>query len=162
MQALQQELWSLAGPRVQTHVGDLAWWVHRPPAEGDVLSTYALEGDRVDGYEAGEKAFRYYVRELDELQEPELPEGFALRTVEPEDFLERVAVHRAAWAPSRVTPEIYRRVTKTRPYRADLDCVAEAPDGTFAAYVLCWYDDANGVGELEPVGAHPELRKIRS
>ena len=205
MQALQQELWSLAGPRVQIHVGDLAWWVHRPPAkrrlwldgercvawgwlqppatldyavhpdrrdieedvlawfegeaEGDLLSTYVLEGERVDAYEAGEKAFTYYVRELDELQEPELPEGFALRTVEPEDFLERVAVHRAVWTPSRVTPEVYRRVTETWPYRADLDCVVEAPDGTFAAYVLCWYDDANGVGELEPVGTHPAFRR---
>ena len=29
MQALQQELWQLEGPRVQSHVGDLAWWLHR-------------------------------------------------------------------------------------------------------------------------------------
>src|SRR5881227_2916368 len=27
-----------------------------------------------------------------------------------------------------------------------LDCVVEAPDGRFAAYVLAWPDDANGVG----------------
>lgn len=26
MQGLQQELWALEGPRVLTHVGDLAWW----------------------------------------------------------------------------------------------------------------------------------------
>ncbi len=26
MQALQQELWPLEGPRVRAHIGDLAWW----------------------------------------------------------------------------------------------------------------------------------------
>jgi ribosomal protein S18 acetylase RimI-like enzyme len=50
-------------------------------------------------------------------------------------------------------------VMSTWPYRRDLDCVLEAPDGTFAAYVLCWYDDANGVGEFEPVGTHQNYRR---
>src|ERR687888_2526561 len=30
MQSLQQELWAAEGPYVATHVGDLAWWLHRP------------------------------------------------------------------------------------------------------------------------------------
>ena len=68
-------------------------------------------------------------------------------------------MHRAVWAPSRLTEERYRRVTRTWPYRSDLDCVVEAPDGTFAAYVLCWYDDDNRVGEFEPVGTHPDYRR---
>src|ERR671935_873551 len=33
MQALQQELWAERGPYVATHVGDLAWWLHRAPAQ---------------------------------------------------------------------------------------------------------------------------------
>ena len=49
--------------------------------------------------------------------------------------------------------------TQAWPYRSDLDCVVEAPDGTFAAYVLCWYDEDNGVGEFEPVGTHPDYRR---
>jgi ribosomal protein S18 acetylase RimI-like enzyme len=48
---------------------------------------------------------------------------------------------------------------RTWPYRSDLDCVVEAPDGSFAAYVLCWYDDANRVGEFEPVGTHQNHRR---
>ena len=28
-----------------------------------------------------------------------------------------------------------------------------------AAYCLAWLDDANGVGELEPVGTHPDHRR---
>jgi ribosomal protein S18 acetylase RimI-like enzyme len=89
---------------------------------------------------------------------PQLPEGFVLRTVEPGDLAERVAVHRDVWAPSRVTEESYAGVQAAWPYRPSLDCVVEAPDGRFAAYALLWPDDDNGVGELEPVGTRAEFR----
>lgn len=91
---------------------------------------------------------------------PPLPDGFRLRSVEPDDLEERVEVHRDVWAPSRVTVESYANVASTWPYRASLDCVAEAPDGRFAAYALLWPDDENGVGELEPVGTRPEFRRL--
>ncbi|MGZ8701179.1 MAG: GNAT family N-acetyltransferase [Gaiellaceae bacterium] len=222
MQALQQELWALEGPRVQTHVGDLAWWLHRGPeeawrrrlwldgercvawawfrppaaldyevhrqhrggalhrevlawfessAESHALTTFALEDDEewlamLDecGYERPDPYtwYAYHVQELldGELPEPVVPKGFTLRTVRgAADFHERVAVHRAVWAPSRLTEEGYRKVMQAWPYRSDLDCVVEAPDGTFAAYVLCWYDEDNGVGEFEPVGTHPDYRR---
>lgn len=222
MQALQQELWALEGPQVLTHVGDLAWWLHRgaekdwnrrlwldgdrcvawawlwPPAAldydvhpehrggsverevlewfeseaagTDLLTTFALEGDAdrlavltERGYGASEPLswYAYHVQELDrELPDPVVPDGFTLRTVRTEaDFHQRVALHRAVWAPSRLTEEGYRKVTSAWPYRADLDCVVEASDGTFAAYVLCWFDEENGVGEFEPVGTHPDYRR---
>jgi ribosomal protein S18 acetylase RimI-like enzyme len=221
MQALQQELWALEGPRVQTHIGDLAWWLHRGPeedwrrrlwldgercvawawfwppaslayevhrehrggalhqevlawfeaeAEADALTTFALEGDEewlamldACGYKLPDPYmwYAYHVQELDgDLPQPVVPEGFTLHTVQSAaDFHERVAVHRAVWAPSRLTEEVYRRVMQAWPYRSDLDCVVEAPDGTFAAYVLCWYDEDNGVGEFEPMGTHPDYRR---
>ena len=34
-----------------------------------------------------------------------------------------------------------------------------APDGRFAAYVLAWPDDENGVGLFEPVGVREEFRR---
>jgi len=204
---------------VQSHVGDLAWWLHRDlwkrqlwldrdrcvawawlhrpatldyevhrkhrgaalhrevlewfesEAEGmEPLDTYALESDEewlsmlsACGYERPEPyaSYAYYVQQLqDGLPEPAIPRGFTLHTVDGEDdFRKRVEVHRAVWAPSRLTAAVYRRVTQVWPYRADLDCVLEAPDGTFAAYVLCWYDDENRVGEFEPVGTHPDYRR---
>ena len=222
MQALQQELWALEGPWVLTHVGDLAWWLHRgaekdwnrrlwldgdrciawawlwPPAAldydvhpehrggsverevlewfeseaggTDLLTTFVLEGDAdrlavltERGYGASEPLswYAYHVQELDrELPDPVVPDGFTLRTVRTAaDFHKRVALHRAVWAPSRLTEEGYRKVTSAWPYRADLDCVVEAPDGSFAAYVLCWFDEENGVGEFEPVGTHPDYRR---
>ena len=45
---------------------------------------------------------------------------------------------------------------ETWPYRADLDCVVVAPDGSVAAFTLAWLDELNGVGELEPVGTHAD------
>jgi ribosomal protein S18 acetylase RimI-like enzyme len=213
MQRLQQELWKRQGPSVQTHVGDLAWWLHRAPgkqqlwldgdrcvawarltlpatldyepgpgelhrevlewfeaeAESDTLTTYAMESNEdwlealaASGYERREEGwYAYHVQELEgELPEPDVPEGFTLHTVDGEDdFRKRVEIHRAVWAPSRVTADVYRRVTQAWPYRADLDCVLEAPDGSFASYVLCWYDDANRVGEFEPMGTHPDYRR---
>jgi ribosomal protein S18 acetylase RimI-like enzyme len=221
MQSLQQELWQAAGPRVLTHVGDLAWWVHRTPVarrlwlEGDRcvawawidrgtalvhdvhpefragplheevldwfeaeaepgangLQAWAMDGDDVAfgllarrGFERPARAssYEYYVRALSDLPEvPPLRDGFRLRAVHgDEDMHERVEVHRATWEPSRVTEESYRNVMRAWPYRGDLDCVVEAPDGRFAAYALAWYDDANRVGELEPVGTYPDFRRL--
>jgi ribosomal protein S18 acetylase RimI-like enzyme len=56
-------------------------------------------------------------------------------------------------------PESYRRVMQAWPYRPELDNVVVAPDGSFAAFCLCWLDEENGVGELEPVGTHPDHRR---
>ena len=219
MQSLQQELWAHEGAYAATHVGDLAWWLHRPEgkrrlwldgeqcvawawlhppatldyavhhdhrrgaleddvlawleeeADGDVLSTYGLETDEewiayvaARGYEqpSSPKWYACNLRELDASPPlPDVPDGFRLHTVGGDgDFRKRVKIHRAVWAPSRVTEEVYRRVTQAWPYRADLDCVVEAPDGRFAAYVLCWYDDANRAGLFEPVGTHPDFRRL--
>jgi ribosomal protein S18 acetylase RimI-like enzyme len=100
-------------------------------------------------------------RDVPEPPEPApLPGGFHLRTVEPADLAERVAVHRDVWAPSRVTESSYRAVMSSWPYRSSLDCVVEAPDGRFAAYVLVWPDDENGVGLFEPVGTRQEFRRL--
>src|SRR6185295_4769368 len=56
--------------------------------------------------------------------------------------------------------ESYRNVLQTWPYRADLDCIAVAPDGRVAAYCLAWLDDRNRAGELEPVGTHADFRRL--
>jgi ribosomal protein S18 acetylase RimI-like enzyme len=89
-----------------------------------------------------------------------LPDGYTLRHVGPGDVKRRVEVHRAAFHPSKVTVPGYRVLQELPPYRADLDVVVEAPDGSFAAYALVWLDEENGIGELEPVGTHPAHQRL--
>lgn len=121
----------------------------------ETLAAFARHGfTRPDG------EYRFNTRQIVERPGvPPIPEGFTLRTVEPDDLAQRVAIHRDVWAPSRVTESSYANVRASWPYRSSLDCVLEAPDGRFAAYVLVWPDDANGVGLFEPVGTRAEFRR---
>jgi ribosomal protein S18 acetylase RimI-like enzyme len=137
-------------------------------ADGDELRVSSLTTDqerlaflRSHSYdiEPTARAFAYHLRELGEIPDPVLPDGYRLRTVESADLEARVELHRVVWAPSRVTVESYVNVQAAWPYRADLDCVVEASDGSLVAYCLAWLDGANGVGELEPVGTHPDYRR---
>jgi ribosomal protein S18 acetylase RimI-like enzyme len=107
---------------------------------------------------------RWNARHLDAVDEPALPEGYRLSTMtEYGDFASRAAAHRSAFGvpgrPSRFTDEVYETVRRETPWRADLDCVVIAPDGAAAAYALAWFDEANGVGEVEPVGVHADQQR---
>ncbi len=110
-------------------------------------------------YDAAAPWMRVNARTLEELDEPVLPPGYRLRTVEERDYPSRVATHRSGFHPSRFTEEVYSEVRASPAYRADLDCVAVGPEGDVVAYALAWLDDANGVGELEPVATHADHRR---
>jgi ribosomal protein S18 acetylase RimI-like enzyme len=121
--------------------------------------------------EAGAPVWRNMARTLDDLPEPTLPAGYVARAMRGEDdVVRRTAVHKAAWellpftaAPRRafspMTADRYRDLMSTWPYRPELDWVIEAPNGEFVASCCIWLDDLNGVGELEPVGTHPDFRR---
>jgi ribosomal protein S18 acetylase RimI-like enzyme len=49
----------------------------------------------------------------------------------------------------------YHNVQRAPLYRRDLDLVAVAADGEFAAFCTVWFDDVNRVGVFEPVGTAP-------
>ena len=118
------------------------------------------------GYEGAPEALPYVMHALglEGLEPMPAIKGYRLRVVSlPDDLERRVDVHRAAFGtverPSRVTPESYGAVAASWPYEPELDWVAEADDGSFAAFCLVWPDDANGVGLLEPVGTHHAHRR---
>jgi ribosomal protein S18 acetylase RimI-like enzyme len=51
--------------------------------------------------------------------------------------------------------EWYPNVQRAPLYRRDLDIVAVAPEGDFAAFCTAWFDDVNRIGVFEPVGTAP-------
>ena len=136
-------------------------------AEPDARTAFGFEDDSElraafarHGFEQPGERLHFLVRALPEPPDAApLPPGFRYRTVGPADLAERVAIHRDVWAPSRVTESSYANVMAAWPYRASLDCVVEALDGSFAAYCLVWADDENRVGELEPVGVREAFRR---
>lgn len=85
-----------------------------------------------------------------------LAEGYRIRALAgPADIPARVAVHRAAFEPSRLSAEKYERLTTLPHYRFEDDLVVVAPDGSFAAFAMAWWDAEAQVGEFEPVGTDP-------
>lgn len=112
---------------------------------------------RERGYTRTERYYLYRRQALDQsLDAPTLPSGYAVRHLRGEaEVAARVAVHREAFAPSRMTVEKHRAVMAAPTYRAELDLVVTAPDGTFVAYALVWFDVENRMGVFEPVGTDP-------
>ncbi len=102
-----------------------------------------------------------YVQSLEfELDPPRVPDGYVLRSLRgPEDVVARVEVHRAAFAPSKMTVEKYAILLGQPHYAFDRDIVLEAADGSFAAFAMCWVDPVGSIGEFEPVGVHPDHQR---
>ena len=102
---------------------------------------------------------------LDLARLPAMPavDGYRIKAVGEGQAAPRAACHRAAWGspehPSRVTTSSYAAVMATPPYRAELDRVAVAGDGTWVASCLAWLDPSTGVALIEPVGCAPEHRR---
>jgi mycothiol synthase len=113
------------------------------------------------GWVPGTTVLTQYLQTLDlDLDAPRLPAGYSLRAMRgPEDIPRRVEAHRAAFAPSRMTVEKYEILTRQDHYSYAHDLVVEAPDGSFAAFTMCWLDGVGSVGEFEPVGTHPDHQR---
>ncbi len=114
------------------------------------------------GYERTETNLCHRGRRLDEpVPTSMLPAGYIVRSVRGEvDVEERVAAHRDAFAPSRMTTAKHRAIMQAPTYRSDLDLVVVAPDGAFAAFCIVWFDAVNKIGVFEPVGTHSAHRRL--
>ena len=132
------------------------------------LSRFAIDGPTPErlrllrhGFEPTELALSQWHQVVDGPPPPPvLPDGYRLRTFAGvQEIQARVDVHRAAFAPSHMTVERYERVMASLHYSVDRDVVVEAPDGTLAAFTIAWLDPVVAVGELEPVGTHPDHRR---
>jgi ribosomal protein S18 acetylase RimI-like enzyme len=114
-----------------------------------------------DGWSPTDVVLTQYIQPLDfDLDLPRVPDGYVLRSLRgPEDIPARVEVHRAAFAPSRMTIEKHAMLLGLDHYALDRDIVLESDDGTFAAFAICWADPLGSIGEFEPVGTHPDHQR---
>lgn len=134
------------------------------PGEAD---EFALERWSAHGYETDPGSLgdlgdwtQLNERELDDLEQPVLPEGFRFRAADEVGSESVVQAHVDAWAPSAYTLESYQGVREAAGYRGDLHVLVEAPDGTMVSSTIMWLDEVNGSAEFEPVGTHPDYRRL--
>lgn len=98
-------------------------------------------------------------RDLTDIEEPELPQGYRFRTAAEAGPDAAVRAHVDAWGPSAYSIDAYEGVRAAAGYRGDLHLLVEAPDGTMASSAIMWLDEENRTLEFEPVGTHPDHRR---
>ncbi|HMD11171.1 MAG TPA: GNAT family N-acetyltransferase [Marmoricola sp.] len=140
-------------------------------AAGSELAAFAADDDAAAIATLRERGFHPAGRRLTQWyrvasnarpgpREPALPDGYRIRGLRgPEEFEARVALHRSAFPASRLNVAKYQRLLTVPHYRLEDDLVVEASDGSLAAFALSWYDGDGRVGELEPVGTHPDHQR---
>ncbi|MEE8592512.1 MAG: GNAT family N-acetyltransferase [Candidatus Bipolaricaulota bacterium] len=102
---------------------------------------------------------------LGDLPPLELPEGFQLLSMaEENDIDKRREIFGRGF--NHQDPKewgsafSYRELQKAPDYRKEHDLFIVAPDGTYTACCIVWYDEVNRVGHLEPLGTHPDYRRM--
>jgi mycothiol synthase len=97
--------------------------------------------------------------EINPVAVPALPHGYSFRSASGvEDAAALAEVHNASFKVNW-TPELYRKVMESPGYAPERELVIQAPDGTYAAFTVTWYDHLNGIGLFEPVGTHKDHRR---
>ncbi len=98
--------------------------------------------------------------------EPNLPYGWVLRPLAGEGELkEYVATHRAAFGTETMTVPYRLAIMREVGYLPELDLVAISPDGTLAAFCVCFINVESNArtgrkeGEIGIVGTHPAFRQ---
>jgi mycothiol synthase len=141
--------------------------MRRYDIEGDCIHADAFRGDTVRiellvalGWEADDE-LPYVLNRvaITSIEVPTLPDGYAFRSANGiEDAPALAAVHNAAFGPVW-TPALYRKVMASPGYAPERELVIQAPDGTYVAFCIIWYDPLNRTGLLEPVGTHKDYRR---
>jgi ribosomal protein S18 acetylase RimI-like enzyme len=131
-------------------------------ADGFALKRWTAHGYETDPASLGDTGAwtQLNERDLTDVEEPALPDGFRFRTADEAGPQAAVRAHVDAWAPSTYTAEGYQGVRQTAGYRGDLHLLVEAPDGTMASSTIMWLDEVNRTAEFEPVGTHPGFRRL--
>ncbi|MHA2240033.1 MAG: GNAT family N-acetyltransferase [Candidatus Thorarchaeota archaeon] len=103
------------------------------------------------------------IRPLDlAVPEYELPKGYEIR---PANIMEEFHKYRTLQASvfhhmANMTENLAHVYSTAEFYNPELDLVAVDPNGNFAAFCTVRIDPISKMAELEPVGTHPDYRKL--
>lgn len=149
---------------------DMFAWAEQNLA-GDSLLTWVFDYDvtrqnllRSRGYAPTDALMvvRHMRMSHREILVPRIAAPYVLRSTEDTmaDCARVAAVLNAGFnRTSHTAAEFHTFATESPSYRADLNLVAEAPDGTFAALVGLTIDTESGRAIIEPVCTHPDHRR---
>ena len=141
--------------------------MHRHDISGDCIYGDAFRGDtaRVEllaalGWESdNESPYVLNRTDINSIDVPALPEGYSFRSaIGIEDAAALAEVHTASFG-AGWTPELYRQFMESPGYAPERELVIQAPDGTFVAFTVVWFDHLNSTGLFEPVGTHKDHRR---
>jgi mycothiol synthase len=100
------------------------------------------------------------------LPEPSLPAGFTICPSAGEQEIEAwVRLHRLAWGTENMAVDERWSMLHTPFYDPALDLVAVAPDGSLAAYCVCWFSEEENRltgrkdGYTDPIATHPDYQR---
>jgi ribosomal protein S18 acetylase RimI-like enzyme len=167
--------WALVIPQksfdVQSHdanvIAEALDWVESRLTSGSIeiwdsdVFRAAIFAQRGFAPAADELPYAVTQRALDDLPPvPELPEGFSIRAAAGVHEAELLSAVHAASFGSQWTVAQYAYVMESPGYAAEREFVVVAPDGRFAAFTVSWHDALNRLGYFEPVGTHPDFRRL--
>ena len=105
------------------------------------------------------------VRRLDiPLDKPLIPQGFKIRHLSGRDEIEAYVALVNSTIPKATSAETHQRWIETPEYIPELDLIAVADDGTFAAFCQSYYDplelarSTRREGWTDPIGTAPPYR----
>ncbi len=108
------------------------------------------------GYVRGEEVYVQMVYQHERLlPAPPLPDGFTISS-----HGEGISIGKLIENRPQHDPECYRRMAELPYYDAELGLAAVVPDGTVAAYCICWFDPYSASGQFEPVRTLPNFRRL--
>ena len=126
------------------------------------ISSLERQGFRHDNDRQGLRM----VRRLDvPLDKPLIPQGFKIRHLSGQDEIEPYVALVNSAIPQATSAETHQRWIETPEYIPELDLIAVADDGTFAAFCQSYYDplelaqSTRREGWTDPIGTAPAHRK---
>jgi ribosomal protein S18 acetylase RimI-like enzyme len=115
------------------------------------------------GFQKGEMDGDKQIRPLDApVPDYSLPRGYTIRhAVVEEDYMEYREVQKSVFRHIKdMSKEQLLLYSRASFYKEDLDIVAVDSKGNFAAFCNVRMDPISKIAELEPVGTHPDHRKL--